>query len=155
MNNASRRKQEFLGMPIGTAIHRLRKMVLLHLLQRLGEDICFRCDKQIAIPEDLSIEHKQDWLGIDPRLFWNLDNLAFSHRRCNSLAADHSVGARERGIATAQKTRKIGPVGTSWCSGCQQFLPLSDYHLNPSGRNGVHWYCRHCVKKRRGRKSSG
>jgi hypothetical protein len=154
MNNSNRRKKEFLGMPIGTASNRLRKMVLLRLLKRLDEDICFRCGKRIISSEDLSVEHKEDWLGNDPSLFWNLDNVAFSHRLCNSLAADHGVGAHERGMATANKTRKVGPPGTSWCSGCQQFLPLGNFHLNPSGRNGVHWYCRQCVKLRKGHRRS-
>jgi hypothetical protein len=149
VNNASRHKAQFLGMPIGTASHRLRKMVLLQLLQRLGQDRCYRCGERIETPENLSIDHKEDWLGQDPALFWDLSNVTFSHLRCNSLAADHRVGAHERGTATASKTRKVGPPGTSWCSGCQQFLPESEFVRNPSGRNGCHWYCKSCDKKRR------
>ena len=29
--------------------------------------------------EDLSIEHKKPWLDEDPRLFWDMGNIAFSH----------------------------------------------------------------------------
>ncbi len=80
MNNASRRKAEFLGMPIGTAMNRLRKMALLRLLQRLGEDRCYRCGKKIESIDNLSIDHIKDWLGQDLALFWDLDNVTFSHR---------------------------------------------------------------------------
>jgi hypothetical protein len=74
---------EQLGMPHGTASARLRKAILLYLLQQLGEDFCYRCGGQIETPEELSIEHKKDWQGVDPALFWDLDNIAFSHRLCN------------------------------------------------------------------------
>ncbi len=149
MNSASRRKAEFLGMPIGTASNRLRKMVLFQLAQRLGLDHCYRCGELIESAENLSIDHMEDWLGQDPTLFWDLDNVAFSHRKCNSMASDHGASAHERGMASAEKTRKVGPPGTSWCSGCQQFLAESDFVKNPSGRKGLHWYCKSCTKKQR------
>ncbi len=155
MNYSNRRKAEFLDMPIGTAMNRLRKMARLRLLQRLGEDTCYRCGEKITSADNLSLDHKQDWLGRDSELFWDLDNIAFSHQLCNSLGADHSVGAHERGMASADKTRKIGPPGTSWCSGCQQFLPESDFVRNPSGRNGKHWYCKQCTKKQREKRHRG
>ncbi len=149
MNNANRRKADSLGMPIGTAMNRLRKMLLFRLLQEAGEDTCYRCGKQIESVDDLSIDHKENWLGKDSALFWDLDNVTVSHRLCNSLGANHSIGAHERGMASAAKTRKVGSPGTSWCSGCQQFLPESEFNKHRSGRNGLDWYCRSCDKKRR------
>ena len=83
MTHGNKRKAEQLGMPYGTACGRLRKLVLFQLLQRLGEAICFQCGEPISAVGDLSMEHKKPWLDSDPALFWDLDNIAFSHVRCN------------------------------------------------------------------------
>ncbi len=148
MNNSARRKTETLGMHPGTAQNRLRKLILFHLVKRVGEDTCFRCGKKIESTDDLTIDHKESWSGKDAKLFWDVENIAFSHHLCNSLGADHHAGAHERGMATAAKTRKVGPEGTSWCTGCQQFLPITEFFKNRSGRNGWHWSCRACESKR-------
>jgi hypothetical protein len=57
------------------------------LLVKLGENKCFKCGKMIEKASELSIEHKKDWLDVDPQLFWAEDNIAYSHRGCNK--ADH------------------------------------------------------------------
>lgn len=81
----NRKKQKQLGMPSGTASHRLYKIVLLNLIQRLKLNICFRCGKKIITVEDLSVDHKISWLDSkNPvKLFFDLDNIAFSHLSCN------------------------------------------------------------------------
>lgn len=78
------KKSEQLGMPWGTAAHRLRKKVLFMLVCEAGRNICFHCGGEIENESDLSIEHKQSWLGIDVDLFWDMENIDFSHLRCNS-----------------------------------------------------------------------
>jgi hypothetical protein len=103
------RKQEQLGMPLGTALARLRKLIMFRLVQRLGEDTCYRCGLKIETVKDLSIEHKQPWFDVNPSLFWDLDNVAFSHLSyCNA-------GNRRRGVE-----RLTGENGTGWCSGCER-----------------------------------
>lgn len=89
MTNGNSKKAEQLGMPYGTACGRLRKLILFKLLRENGKDICYRCGKRIDTPEELSIEHKIDWLDSeDPvGIFFDLDNIAFSHLSCNSRAA--------------------------------------------------------------------
>jgi len=82
-NSTNDRKAEQLGMPFGTASSRLRKKVLFSLVQRFGLDDCFKCGGKIATIDEFSIEHKRPWLNVDPDLFWDLDNIAFSHLRCN------------------------------------------------------------------------
>ena len=57
-------KSAFLGMPHGTANARLRNMILFHLLQKHGENICFNCSEMIETVDELSIEHKQPWEGV-------------------------------------------------------------------------------------------
>lgn len=78
------RKSQFLGMPHGTASSRLRKLILFDLLRRHKENICFKCTQLIEKVEELSIEHKKPWEGVSVELFWNLENIAFSHLICNT-----------------------------------------------------------------------
>ena len=83
MNNTNIKKQQQLGLPFGTASARLKLTILFNLVQKTNQDICFKCDKKIETPDELSIEHKKVWLDVSPDLFWALDNIAFSHRKCN------------------------------------------------------------------------
>jgi len=95
------RKSELLGMPVGTAQHRLRKMILFSLLVKHKENVCFRCGQVIDTVDDLSVEHMKPWASVDdPNLFWNLDNIAFSHLQCNKPV---NVGRGER-CATSKLT---------------------------------------------------
>lgn len=80
---SNEKKTATLGMPHGTATGRLRKNILFHLLRKYGESVCFKCSQDIERVEDLSIEHKKPWEGVSADLFWDLDNIAFSHLRCN------------------------------------------------------------------------
>lgn len=87
MNRSQKLAQE-LGMPFGTACNRLRKKVLFHLLEKLNGNVCFKCNKAIELVSDLSIEHKQPWEGRNVELFWDIENIAFSHMKCNT---PHSI----------------------------------------------------------------
>lgn len=81
-------KAEQLGMNPSTASHKLVKDILFQLVQETGKDWCFQCGAKIE-RNNFSIEHKVPWLhSDDPKaLFFDLDNIAFSHKECNSLAA--------------------------------------------------------------------
>ena len=89
MSNSNKKKADQLGMPIGTAANRLRKQFMFRLLRETGKDTCFQCSKQIESVRDLSIEHIVPWLdSSDPvETYFDLDNIAFSHLKCNSGAA--------------------------------------------------------------------
>ena len=82
MESGKRKKQQ-LGMPVGTAFNRLRKLVMFKLLKQSKQNICYRCKKKIQTSEELSIEHKKAWLDNDVKLFWDLNNIGFSHLSCN------------------------------------------------------------------------
>ena len=69
-------------MPFGTACNRLRRQIMFGLIQTVGMDICCKCGEHLTA-ENFSIEHLEPWLDVDPDLFWDLDNVAFSHRACN------------------------------------------------------------------------
>lgn len=79
----NRQKKKQLGLNPSTATARLRKMVLFDLVKKVRQDSCFRCGKKIRRYEDLSIDHKKPWLHVNPDLFWDLDNITFSHTKCN------------------------------------------------------------------------
>lgn len=72
-----------LGMPWGTAQNQLRKQVLFKMVVKAGEAACYRCKKDIQTAEELSIEHIEPWLDVSAELFWDLENITFSHRNCN------------------------------------------------------------------------
>lgn len=91
------KKQKQLGMPIGTASAKLRKSILFSLLRETKKNICYQCGKVIETEEELSIEHKIPYLDSDDpkRLFFDLNNIAFSHLKCNIRAARHPVTVKE------------------------------------------------------------
>ena len=109
---------------------------MFRLVQRLGEDICYRCEGKIKTVQELSIEHKEPWFDVDPELFWALDNVAFSHLSCN-------VGSRRRGVK-----RLKGEDGTEWCSGCQRFLAVESFGRMSKKHytRPVKYHCNECRK---------
>lgn len=92
-----------LGMSHGKANNILKKSLLFYFVQKEKLDICFKCGKIIDNIEDFSIEHKKPWLdGDNPiELFFSLDNISFSHFKCNV-----SSGRRNKRI-----NKKIGETG--------------------------------------------
>lgn len=83
------KKKSQLNMNPSTAAARLRKSLLFSMAQKLEEDYCFQCGAKIDSIDNFSIEHKIPWLDSDnpEELFFNLDNIAFSHLSCNCSAS--------------------------------------------------------------------
>jgi hypothetical protein len=77
------KKSQQLGMNSGTAAHRLRARIMFSLAVAAGHK-CYRCGGELT-PETFSIDHKVAWLdSADPvALFFDIDNIAFSHMSCN------------------------------------------------------------------------
>lgn len=92
---ASRRKKQ-LGIPHGTAVHRLRKIVLFHLAKKLQLDFCFRCKQRIESAEEFTMDHKDPWENVDAELFWEIDNIAFSHKKCNYSNRRNNLNSRNK-----------------------------------------------------------
>ena len=93
---ASARKTAQLGFNVSTATARLRKMLMFDMAQKLEQDYCFRCGEQITKIHEFSVDHKIEWLDSkDPiKLFFDLDNIAFSHLSCNSVARKKCASRR-------------------------------------------------------------
>ena len=90
MSTASKdKKKEQLGMDCSTAANRLKKQIMFAYVKRCGDDECFRCGEKIESESELSVEHKIPWLDSDdPKgLFFDFDNIAFSHLICNTKAS--------------------------------------------------------------------
>lgn len=79
-------KSKQLGMSIGTAKARLSRIILFELLKESGKNICFRCKNTIETIEELTIEHITPWMHSENpiKLYFHLDNISFSHSKCNS-----------------------------------------------------------------------
>ena len=96
MGNDSSGKSAFLGMSVGTAVSILRKILLCNLLVKYGENVCYRCNESIEHIDSLIIEHIRPWMYNDPALYWDTENVAYSHLSCNSKAGRQiqRMGAR-------------------------------------------------------------
>jgi hypothetical protein len=140
MRDSNARKSAFLGMSHGTACNRLRKMVLFDLLRRHGENVCFKCSKEIETAGELSIEHKRPWEGVSVELFWAMENIAFSHLRCNT---PHNY--RGNGVWR----RRVGPEGTAWCRSCKAFLPVAGFSRHSGRWNRLQPWCDECYRRRK------
>ena len=78
------KKHMQLGMNPSTAQHRLLKDILWSLIVKTNSHICCKCG-EVMTRETFSIEHLVPWLDSeDPiKLFFDLDNISFSHLSCN------------------------------------------------------------------------
>ena len=88
------KKEQQLGMHPSTAYGRLRKNLMFNMVQLLEMDWCFQCGAQIEAKEELSVEHMVPWQNSeDPLgLFFDMANITFSHKDCNSKAARKPKG---------------------------------------------------------------
>ena len=98
-------KSKQLGMPYGTASQRLKKMIMFKLVKELKRDFCYRCGERIEHFKEISVDHKKSWLHKSNELFWDLDNISFSHLSCNS--------------ANSASSRNIHPSYASYSVGCR------------------------------------
>lgn len=76
-------KNQQLGIDYGTASSRLKKMILWSFIEKLKLTNCYRCNLSMSL-ETYSVDHKNPWLHVDNNLFWDLNNISFSHLSCNT-----------------------------------------------------------------------
>lgn len=136
----SQRIAQQLGMSHGAAAHRLRKLILFNQLKKYEDNVCVRCKKIIESVDDLSIEHIDPWENRSVELFWDLNNIAFSHNSCNR---PHTRGQKNK----PSPKRISVPEGKSWCRTHKQFLPTENFCKHTQAWNGLKRDCRECEKK--------
>jgi hypothetical protein len=88
MISGNAKKHAQLGMNHGTAQNRLVKDILFSLVIECDKNKCHHCGKPME-RQDFSIEHKTPWLDSENplKLFFDLENISFSHLSCNIGAA--------------------------------------------------------------------
>ncbi len=99
MKDSNIKKKLQLKIDPGTAANRLKKELLFKYIRKAGDNYCFQCGAEIETSDELSVEHKIPWLDSkDPiELFFNLENIAFSHLDCNVKAARPKKSKDEHG----------------------------------------------------------
>lgn len=120
MNEASKNhkalREEQLGMSVGKARNILNKSIMFMLVQKSNMDTCFQCGHKIESVDELTVEHMTPWLHEENaiELYFDLDNIAFSHAFCNSSAArrgNRDYPRRELLNPTRYTGRRIGQSG--------------------------------------------
>lgn len=137
MSDKSRaqKQAELLGQSFGSANFRLRKNIIFSLLEKHAENRCHVCGLWIDTVDEMTVEHIQPWENRSAELFWDLDNIAFSHVKCNK---PHSYKGSDRRI--------LSPKGQSWCPACQEHKDKSLFGLHGSRHDGTQTYCKECRK---------
>ena len=139
-----------LGMNYSAAQHRLKKKLMFSFIQAAELDTCFRCGQKL-LADDFSLDHKEQWLG-DTELFWDLNNVAFSHNKCNSAArkpkgVDVTPEMLSHLYRVRVDRRKNAPEGTSWCAKHLAYLPVDKFGKDRRQVSGFHFYCKECRGK--------
>ena len=123
---SNHRKDALLGEPHGTAGAKLRKALLFKYVCIVGHAVCYRCRRDIGSVDDLSIEHIESWQrAANPRAsFFDLNNIAFSHLRCNVDARDRHRDPKThclRGHALDESNAGPHPTGRGHrCRNCHR-----------------------------------
>ena len=99
----NKKKYAQLGMHAGSAQRKLDRDLLFDLVVKAGHK-CFRCQLPLS-RNTFSVDHKVDWLDSpDPKvLFFDLNNIAFSHLTCNKQAPRVAKLKDERSRAEHRK----------------------------------------------------
>lgn len=89
MKKHKEKRNKQLGLNEGTAASRLKKRILFHYVKLANQHYCFQCKKEIIDVKDFTVEHKVPWLDAEnaAELFNDINNIAFSHLKCNIVNA--------------------------------------------------------------------
>lgn len=100
-----RRESDQLGINYSTAQNRLRKQILFKYVKLAGDNICYVCNKEITNIDELSLEHKIPWLDDEnaEKLFWDENNISFSHLKCNTGRARRVVGIKHPSVESYKR----------------------------------------------------
>lgn len=90
------KKKIQLGMNPSTARSRLMQDILWMLIEKNGMTHCHRCGKNMC-RKTFSVEHIEPWLDSETplELYFDLNNISFSHQSCNSAAARRPHAAKD------------------------------------------------------------
>ena len=132
-----------------TAQNRLSRMILFDLIVKLKKDICYVCKYGIIDYTDFSIEHIKPWESRNPLLFWDMENITFSHKWCNK--PHRGISSYKANIL--KQKRIISPVGKNWCRVCKQFLLKDRFWKRKASWHGLGGECKKCHNDRKSKKT--
>lgn len=77
-----------LGIAYSSARSSLLKSIIFDLAKTCSKNKCYRCGEDITDLADFTIDHMVEWLHKPnaKELFFDLDNISFSHSSCNTKA---------------------------------------------------------------------
>lgn len=106
-------------MPYGTASNKLRLKVIFDLLREFEKNTCCQCGQLIDAPENLSVAHRQQWMDVNPTLFWRTDNIVFKHRVCPDVARQDNMSIIEVNVLNkwGEKLNTYSHDGKIWIAG--------------------------------------
>lgn len=92
--------EQQLGIKPRTARHQLNRDITYHLLLETGRNYCLRCSTPLT-KDNWSVEHVKDWLDSENPIdtFFDIKNIAFVCKICNSTYNRGRVDVRKTGIA--------------------------------------------------------
>ena len=98
----------------GTASGRLLKDLLFDFITKSGLTKCYQCNGELT-RETFSIDHKLPWLHSNNpiEMFFDINNIAYSHLKCNS-------GAARRRLSTAKCGTKARYQKGCRCMDCRR-----------------------------------
>lgn len=100
------------------------------------------------IPEGYVVHHKDG--NIYNNALWNLElMLKEEHDLHHQNDEERRESKREVARKVGLGNRKVGPEGTSWCSGHQAFLPVECFTKSKNSWNGLDRRCKECKKLNR------
>jgi hypothetical protein len=101
------KKHMQLGMNPSTAQHRLVKDILWKFIVETNNHNCCKCGELMS-RDTFSIEHLTPWLDSeDPlKLFFDLDNISFSHLSCNMRDSRKPTKREDREQYIVEKRQK-------------------------------------------------
>lgn len=138
-----KRSQEYkeqLGMGVASATGKLRKLLLYEFARRLNLISCYRCHRTIESIDEFTVDHKKNWLHKSADLFWDIDNIAFSHFVCNTT---HNRTAEMYKHRTNKK-----------CNECGEVKAIKSFGKHKQGSEiRIRSYCNQCrsIRKKQGR----
>lgn len=151
--------EELGGIPLGKAACRLDRILIFEFGKRCGLGKCYVCGNEIKSVRDFSIEHKIPWRNSgNLSLYWDLENIAFSHKECNRPYHGRISTIKTRnpykGYAHSElPLRKIEFVkykkdlissGKSICSRCGNVKDLAEFNKRKHCLCGINSQCREC-----------
>lgn len=127
-------------MPLGQANFRLWKKAVWGLLESLGMSDCFRCGSPMS-EQTYSLDHRLVWRGVSADLFWDAENIGWSHHACNLEAA-------RKVTPKPEPKRRVVVDGTLTCAACRKTKSAEYFGKSSRAWNGYSSYCLDCARTR-------